>query len=352
MRDRQPPKLQQQSNRLPSIDELLTAAAGQWLQILDAAGLPDSLLDGRGHPCPMCGGRDRFAAWLDVADRGAVHCRHCFTKGTDPKPGDGLATLRWCLGLSTANACRWLADWLGITGNASQRATTRPVVRTIRVDASPDNAPEPLTVLADRCHRAMKPDWWERLAVRLNLPAAVLVRLRVGWYADKNATTWPMVNSDGVCVGLRLRCIATGRKWSVRGGRAGLFVPDGLPVHPERLFIAEGPTDTAAVLSVGLPTVGRASATGSVATECNTVRRFKPTECIIIADRDDAGRRGAQTLAVPLLTCCRFVRIITPPESFGDVRDWVAGGATAADILAAADTAKPRSLTIKTGVVQ
>jgi hypothetical protein len=137
----------------------------------------------------------------------------------------------------------------------------------------------------------------------------------------------------------------------VRGGRAGLFVPDGLPdVAPERLFIAEGPTDTAAVLSVGLPAIGRASCTGSVAMECETVRRIKPTECVLIADGDDAGRRGAESLAVGLLTCCRSVRVIVPPEPFGDAREWIAQGGTAADIIDAADAAKPRSLTISSGV--
>lgn len=106
-------KRQKLGRQTLSIDELLTASRGRWLEILDDAGLPHDILNGRGHPCPKCGGRDRFAAWPDVADRGAVHCRHCFTKGADPKPGDGLASLRWLLGADTACACRWLASWLG-----------------------------------------------------------------------------------------------------------------------------------------------------------------------------------------------------------------------------------------------
>ncbi|WP_068266557.1 hypothetical protein [Rubripirellula obstinata] len=335
---------------MPSIDELLTDAAGRWLAILSDAGLPAELLDGRGHPCINCRGRDRFAAWPDVAARGAVHCRGCFTKGCDPKPGDGLATLRWLLDSDTATACRWLADWLGVTGRTAKRPKTRPVVSSIRLNRDEVKPARDLASLANRCHDAMKPDWWERLAVRLNLPAAVLIRLRVGWMTERNATTWPMVDEADNIIGIRLRCIQTGRKWSVRGGSAGLFIPSELPQAPERLFIAEGPTDTAAVLSLGLPVIGRASATGAVLTECKTVRRFKPTECIIIADGDNAGRRGAQTLMVPLLTCCRAVRIIAPPDGIGDVRDWVARGASAADIIAAVDAAKPRSLSVAKAV--
>ncbi|MEO9591621.1 hypothetical protein [Rhodopirellula bahusiensis] len=190
----------------PTIDELLAAASGLWLSILVAAGLPERYLDGKGHPCIKCGGRDRFAAWRDVDDRGAVHCRRCFTRGTDPKPGDGLASIRWAMDINTADACEWLADQLGITGTSAKQAEPRPVVRSIRLEPSPSVAPDSFSDLAGRCFSLMRPDWWERLADRLNLPAAVLIRLRVGWFAEQNATTWPMVDATGTVIGIRLRC--------------------------------------------------------------------------------------------------------------------------------------------------
>ena len=36
------------------------AAHGRWPEILVLLGVPRDLLDGRHHPCPFCGGRDRF----------------------------------------------------------------------------------------------------------------------------------------------------------------------------------------------------------------------------------------------------------------------------------------------------
>ncbi|MEO9591622.1 hypothetical protein [Rhodopirellula bahusiensis] len=75
-----------------------------------------------------------------------------------------------------------------------------------------------------------------------------------------------------------------------------------------------------------------------------------PSECVIVADRDAAGRRGADTLAVPLLTCCRLVRMITPPEPWDDVREWVADGGTAEDITAVVDASESRSLKLRSGV--
>ena len=85
----------------------------------------------------------------------------------------------------------------------------------------------------------------EGLAKKLNVSARSLVRLRVGYSEQHQATTWPMVDSSGRCIGIRLRG-HDGDKWSYRGGKAGLFVPDGITTSIKRLFIAEGPSDAAA----------------------------------------------------------------------------------------------------------
>lgn len=70
-----------------------------------------------------------------------------------------------------------------------------------------------------------------------------------------DAWTFPVSDAAGVLTGIRLR-LADGRKLSVRGGPEGLFVPADLG-QPERLLIAEGPTDTASLLDLGLAAVGR-----------------------------------------------------------------------------------------------
>ena len=46
-----------------------------------------------------------------------MHCRHCFTAGTDPRPGDGLATLMWWMGCDFTTA-RDFAAMHGSTGAA------------------------------------------------------------------------------------------------------------------------------------------------------------------------------------------------------------------------------------------
>lgn len=262
----------------PSIPTLLDAARRLWVWILIRAGVLEQYLDGKGHPCIKFGrGTDRFAAHPNVVNRGAVHCRKCFTSGCDPRPGDGLASIRWALDLDTPTACAWLARELRISDQASGGIKRSPVIRTIPLDRSRLDAPEAFGELAERCREAMKPSWLNRLASLLNLPAESLEQLRVGWHADLRATTWRMVNATGNVVGIWLRCPRTSRKWSVRGGQSGLFVPSMPIPAPDVLFVTEGPSDTAAVLSLGLPVIGRASCNGSGDLECDMVRWMKPS---------------------------------------------------------------------------
>lgn len=343
----------QYHTRRPSLVELKTAAMGRWADIFhDAAGIAHALLNGRGHTCPLCGGRDRFAAFKDVAQRGSVQCRNCFNATTDPHPGDGIATLRWLMNCDTATACQWLAGWLGLTDTTA--APEPPPMRRSVPLRSLAKRDDRLDRFADRCHRAMKSDWWSRLETCLGLPTAELIRLRVGWSAADRATTWPMVDHDDNVVGVRLRCMKTGHKWSVSGGTAGVFVPVGLPPSIDRLFIPEGTTDTAALLSIGFDCIGRPSCNGAVAITGKLVKRLRPDEVVIVADDDanGAGQRGAKSLAVALVTVCARVRIIYPPAGVNDARDWVASGATADDVLPVVHAARVRSLSLGKGAKQ
>jgi P4 family phage/plasmid primase-like protien len=94
-----------------NIDYVRSAARGQWAAILSQlGGIPSELLDGRHHPCPKCGGTDRFRL-IDV-DAGAILCNQCAppTAGI----GDGFASLAWMLGRKFADVLPSVAEWLGI----------------------------------------------------------------------------------------------------------------------------------------------------------------------------------------------------------------------------------------------
>lgn len=48
-------------------------AAGQWANILTRFGADAAALDGKHHPCPACGGKDRFR-FDDKDGRGTHFC--------------------------------------------------------------------------------------------------------------------------------------------------------------------------------------------------------------------------------------------------------------------------------------
>jgi hypothetical protein len=271
----------------------------------------------RAHPCPVCGKPD----WCIVAGPpDAPEAAICARAKSPMRIGEAgwLHKLR----PSTTAWPRW-------------RSTIRRAVRLVEDDrGGPDfgrladdwRLPEDSPKLAD-------------LATRLGVSTRSLARLRTGWSDDRRAWTFPMTNHEGHVLGVRLR-LPSGRKLSVRGGHEGLFAPEGLSPGGD-LYIAEGPTDTAALLDLDLDTVGRPSCAGGVAHLTALVRRLRPGRAVIVADDDTPGQAGAQRLATTLRAYVADVRVITPTPPHKDARAWVRAGGTRADVLAAVDAAQP-----------
>ncbi len=340
----------QQENH--TVADLKKLASGRWLEILQAAGIPASDLDGkRGRPCPKCGGSDRYSPMIDLAQRGAVLCRSCFNATTEPRSGDGIATLRWWLGVDARDAIRWLSSYLGVTDGDHTPAAARPIERRLSI---PEQTVDPVRfkLMAEVWRRNMRPSYLLRAAELIGLPVDPLERLGVGWSVEHQATTWPMRNATGEIIGVRLRCPKTAAKWAVKGSRAGLFyVPDLLTIErPERLIICEGPTDTAAMLAVGLHAVGVPSAGGGIDLLVAMCRRMRPEYLQIMADADGPGAAGAERVADALVIVAPVV-IVTPLGGCKDSRAWVVGGAGKDAIVAAGDVAPVRQMTIHGGAI-
>lgn len=176
-----------------------------------------------------------------------------------------------------------------------------------------------------------------------------LTRLGVGWSAKHRAWAFPMQDAVGNVLGIRLR-LPGGKKLSVKGGNEGLFLPEGFDVAGGVLLIAEGATDTAALLDLGFSAVGRPSCSGGVKLLVEFVRKHRPVGVVIVADGDEPGRRGAEALAAVLVAYCPEVRVIAPPAPFKDARAWRQGGATAADVRTAIAAAPARRLAVSTRI--
>lgn len=202
---------------------------------------------------------------------------------------------------------------------------------TIRLHIGTDPGIE---AMAAACHRrAVAENLLPRLAAQLGVTTDALAALNVGASAAHSAWTFPMKNSAGAVVGIRLRCPKTSKKWSVPGGHEGLFFSAPLPAK-QIITICEGPTDAAALMTIGVPNVvGRPSATGGREALLSLVRRRWPPAIHILADADDVGLAGARRLAAAL-SLHAAVKIATPPAGIKDARKFVHSGATAADVAA------------------
>lgn len=268
----------------------------------------------RANPCPICERPD----WCTVTADGSAVC---------------------CMRIESPKRLR-CGGWLHrLHDDEGTRKGRR--IRRVTLRACPE--PEPVAdfgQLAERYAAAVNADALARFARELGVSVNALRRLRVGW--DGAAWTFPMVNAAGVVTGIRRR-LPDGRKLSVQGGREGLFVPIALPADG-LLLITEGPTDCAALLTLGFAAIGRPSCTGGVKLCCDFARG---RGTVIVADGDEPGQFGAEALAMVLRLYCPSVQVICP-SSAKDARDWLRRGGTRADVQAAIDAAKPIQLGIKT----
>lgn len=86
----------------------LQETQGREADLLVTLGRIDSdLLDGRHHPCPKCGGDDRFRF---VQDKGSLFCNQCFRTSK----ADLVSSLSWLLDVKRNEAAGMLLDHLGV----------------------------------------------------------------------------------------------------------------------------------------------------------------------------------------------------------------------------------------------
>jgi hypothetical protein len=223
-----------------------------------------------------------------------------------------------------------------------------------RLKDAPVEARRPLPPPCDRklldsaaYHAALRRKWdWrdaDGLALDLGVDMDALETLQPAYDAMNEAFAFPMRDGAGKVCGIRLRNFE-GRKWAVRGSKEGLFYDPGLEIGDD-LVVCEGPTDTAAAISLGLRAVGRPSCAGGADALAELARRLRVKRVSIVADHDAPhrrpdgsawypGREGAAALAKGLK---RMWRMILPPAK--DFRAWLHGGATADQFNALASSA-------------
>jgi hypothetical protein len=181
------------------------------------------------------------------------------------------------------------------------------------------------------------------------LSAAALDDCLLGWDTVKKVHAWPMKDGRGNIIGIRLRTL-DGKKFSVPGSKNGLFWPLSVKADSdELLFFPEGPTDTATMLDLGLPPVGRASC-GTGYQFIKTMIEHENRQTVVVSDKDTAkytpdgkvfypGYDGGLKLARSIKPFVRSVRLIKPPKH-KDIRAWYRDGCTRKAVMALVHNAK------------
>lgn len=178
----------------------------------------------------------------------------------------------------------------------------------------------------------------EQQAKRLGVSAESLRRLGCGW--NGSALTVPMRDENESAIGIRLRD-PDGRKKSITGSLMGMFIPGNLQ-KTDRVFLPEGFSDTACLLTMGLPAVGRPNNNAKIDMVVAYCRRAGIETAIICSDNDDPGREGAAKLAEALAGTVEDIRIISPKPEYKDFREeYRAGGLSGQDLNDRAEAAEP-----------
>lgn len=271
------------------------------------------------HPCPICHKPD----WCCVLTTG------------------GLAVCMREEGPGYIRRAKNGGNLHRLSGGDFYRGAAR--VRTVRAAQCPTDLSR-WRLPARQFQEAVNPARLQRLAAALGVSVGSLRRLGIGWASWRNAWSFPMSDAAGHVLGTRLRSDG-GEKSALKGGPEGLFIPADLS-GADVLAVCEGPTDTAALLDLGLAAVGRPSCRGGLSHLVALVTARDIRSVIVFADNDAVGVNGAEDLANVLMAYAREVRVVRPPAGIKDVRAWVQGGATREVVQAAIDAAAPGKLKI------
>jgi 5S rRNA maturation endonuclease (ribonuclease M5) len=246
----------------------------------------------RGKPCPVCGKSD----WCMISANGAVVI--C------PRTEEGSK------------------KYIDGSGYLHVVDATKPIPE--RKDEFGLELPEHnivLSQLASRMYEACVEEKLVDMAENLGVSTESLRLLRMGWSSSNDAFSFPMYRAGHRLIGIRLRNLQ-GRKWAIKGSRSGLFLPSKWPEPKKGIVICEGPTDTAAMLTLGFNAIGRPSAMGSHALIEEVV---SGKSVCILSDADDVGINSSRKLAEHLSrSSCRRVAIMVPGAK--DARAWLNRG--------------------------
>lgn len=259
------------------IEAVKFAANGRWVEILCAlGGIPMQSLDGRHHPCPKCGGTDRFR--MIDEESGALYCNKCLTNC-----GDGIGALIWLLDCDFKTAIGSLSSYLGVGDDSgAPRVIVDVVTEVARRKRMPIES-----FKAFGAHEAVRGEF-----TVARVPMYDEMREVCSSFDMAYGTGEPRLEK-GMCG---------------HGTPAGLFVATW-PKAGDLVLLTEGVKDAAKLHSLGYLAIGLPGADLGA----KFSRLFAGCRVIIVPDRDTTGEEKARLSAARLSGIADSVRIASLP---------------------------------------
>ncbi len=151
------------------------------------------------------------------------------------------------------------------------------------------------------------------------------------WDDWQECWAFPERDGTGMIVGM-IRRFPDGGKFAIAGSQRGLSCDlDGWADDERTVYLPEGPTDTAAMASMGMRGIGRPSNVGGVSHLAQILRGLDPDiRIVVLGERDrksdgsQPGLDGALSTARALSEALhRPVEVQLPPVGYKDVRAWL-----------------------------
>ena len=264
----------------------------------------------RGRPCEVCQGTDGCT----VTEDGLLLCRRC--QGDQP----GFV----CLGPAKRDA-----QWTQYRREGDPVLEPRHSERAARNGKSSNATAVDWNARATKFKAALTPAPLAELAAALALPETVFDALHVGWCKSESCWTFPESDGAGQIIGIGRR-FRDGSKKAMPSGHRGLTIPCQWLDREGPVFLPEGPSDTLALIALGLAAVGRPFNTGGIELLAMLLHDIPADRRLIVLGENDAnqkgdwpGRDGAVKTAAQLQSRLgRLVEWALPPDKAKDVRDW------------------------------
>lgn len=182
----------------------------------------------------------------------------------------------------------------------------------------------------------LTPELRADLAAALGLPETPLAECRIGYiHTDPDGECWTFAEEDGggKVVGILRRFRAkparfNSNKVALAGSSRGLIVPRGWERYEGPVFLPEGPSDTLALVAMGLPAIGRPNNLAGAELLAKVLGGVKGREVIVLGEYDPKpdgkwpGKEGAVKVAADLAARGLKASWALPPDGAKDVRHW------------------------------